>query len=134
MATKAQLFSTKLASRETADSSRLGLRSSLRRRIRGTKKYKLYNQEFSLFFEAHNVFDKKNLRGLGAYGAERIKTPCLDQLARESVVFDNAFADGLPTIPCRRCYQTGKSVVPGAACTKVRIRWISRPSASRASK
>jgi len=38
--------------------------------IRGTKKYKLYDQEFSLFFEAHNVFDKKNLRGLGAYGAE----------------------------------------------------------------
>ena len=38
--------------------------------IRGTKKYKLYGQEFSLFFEAHNVFDKKNLRGLGAYGAE----------------------------------------------------------------
>ncbi len=38
--------------------------------IRGTKKYKLYGQEFSLFFEAHNVFDKKNLRGLGAHGAE----------------------------------------------------------------
>ncbi len=38
--------------------------------IRGTKKYKLYGQEFSLFFEAHNVFDKKNLRGLGNYGAE----------------------------------------------------------------
>ena len=38
--------------------------------IRGTKKYKLYGQEFSLFFEAHNVFDKKNLRGLGTNGAE----------------------------------------------------------------
>jgi outer membrane cobalamin receptor len=38
--------------------------------IRGTKKYTLYGQEFSLFFEAHNVFDKKNLGGLGAYGAE----------------------------------------------------------------
>jgi outer membrane receptor protein involved in Fe transport len=38
--------------------------------IRGTKKYTLYGQEFSLFFEAHNVFDKKNLAGLGAYGEE----------------------------------------------------------------
>ena len=38
--------------------------------VRGTKKYKLYGQEFSLFFEAHNVFDKKNISGLGAYGAE----------------------------------------------------------------
>jgi outer membrane receptor for ferrienterochelin and colicin len=38
--------------------------------VRGTKKYTLYGQEFSLFFEAHNVFDKRNLTGLGAYGAE----------------------------------------------------------------
>jgi len=38
--------------------------------IRGTKKYKIYGQEFSLFFEAHNVFDKKNMRGLGNYGSE----------------------------------------------------------------
>ena len=38
--------------------------------IRGTKKYQLYGQEFSLFFEAHNVFDKKNMRGLGANGSE----------------------------------------------------------------
>jgi arylsulfatase A-like enzyme len=58
---------------------------------------------------------------VGAYGAERVKTPCLDQLAAESVVFDNAFADGLPTIPCRRVYHTGKSVLPGAA-------WIPHPA------
>jgi len=38
--------------------------------IRGTKKYKLYGQEFSLFFEAVNVFDKKNISWLGNYGAE----------------------------------------------------------------
>jgi len=38
--------------------------------LRGTKKYKLYGQEFRLFFEALNVFDKKNIAGLGAYGAE----------------------------------------------------------------
>ncbi len=58
---------------------------------------------------------------LGVYGAQRVKTPCLDQFAAESVVFDNAFADGLPTIPCRRCYHTGKSVVPRAA-------WIPHPA------
>jgi len=58
---------------------------------------------------------------LGAYGATRIKTPCLDALANQSVVFDNAFADGLPTIPCRRVYHTGKSVLPGAA-------WIPHPA------
>jgi len=67
------------------------------------------------------IADTLRLDHLGAYGAERIKTPCLDQLAAQSVVFDNAFADGLPTIPCRRCYHTGKSVVPGAA-------WIPHPA------
>jgi type II secretory pathway pseudopilin PulG len=38
--------------------------------LRGTKKYKLYGQEFRLFFEALNVFDKKEISTLGAYGAE----------------------------------------------------------------
>ncbi len=38
--------------------------------LKGTKKYKLYGQEFRLFFEALNVFDKKNVRRLGTYGAE----------------------------------------------------------------
>jgi len=38
--------------------------------LRGTKKYKLYGREFRLFFEALNVFDKKNVTGLGNYGAE----------------------------------------------------------------
>ena len=38
--------------------------------LRGTKKYRLYGQEFRLFFEALNVFDKRNVGGLGTYGAE----------------------------------------------------------------
>jgi len=67
------------------------------------------------------IADTFRLDHLGAYGATRAKTPCLDQMASESVVFENAFADGLPTIPCRRCYHTGKSVVPGAA-------WIPHPA------
>jgi len=67
------------------------------------------------------IADTFRLDHIGAYGPTRAKTPCLDQLAKESVVFENAFADGLPTIPCRRCYQTGKSVLPGAA-------WIPHPA------
>ncbi len=38
--------------------------------LRGTKKYQLYGQEFRLFFEALNVFDKRNILRLGTYGAE----------------------------------------------------------------
>jgi len=49
---------------------------------------------------------------LGCYGSTRIETPFLDKLAKHSVVFTNANAEGLPTIPCRRVYHTGKSVLP----------------------
>jgi outer membrane receptor for ferrienterochelin and colicin len=53
---------------EDMNSGRLPSHSILT--LKGTKKYKLYGQEFRLFFEAVNVFDKKNVRRLGAYGAE----------------------------------------------------------------
>lgn len=41
-----------------------------------------------------------------------VKTPNLDALAAESVVFDRCFAEGLPTIPVRRCVFTGKRSFP----------------------
>jgi len=67
------------------------------------------------------IADTFRLDHAGPYGSTRAKTPCLDELARQSVVFENAFADGLPTIPCRRVYHTGKSLLPGAA-------WIPHPA------
>ncbi|HUV62341.1 MAG TPA: sulfatase-like hydrolase/transferase, partial [Sedimentisphaerales bacterium] len=51
---------------------------------------------------------------LGCYGNTRVKTPNLDRLAAEGTLFANATAEGLPTIPCRRVYHTGKSVLPEA--------------------
>jgi arylsulfatase A-like enzyme len=51
---------------------------------------------------------------LGCYGSTRIKTPNLDKLAEEGALFVDASAEGLPTIPCRRVYHTGKSVLPEA--------------------
>ena len=51
---------------------------------------------------------------IGAYGNEWIETPCLDRLAAESVVFDDAYAEGLPTIPARRVIFTGRNIVPFA--------------------
>jgi hypothetical protein len=38
--------------------------------LKGRKRYKLYGQEFSLFFEALNVFDKRNPLNLGFNGNE----------------------------------------------------------------
>ncbi len=49
---------------------------------------------------------------LGAYGNTWIKTPNLDRLAAESVVFEDAYAEGLPTLPARRVMQTGRPIVP----------------------
>ena len=51
---------------------------------------------------------------LGCYGNARVKTPYLDKLAQESVLFTDVTTEGLPTIPCRRVYHTGKSVLPEA--------------------
>ena len=41
-----------------------------------------------------------------------VKTPNLDQLARESVVFDNAFGEGQPTLQIRRAFFTGRRSFP----------------------
>jgi len=49
---------------------------------------------------------------LGCYGSKSVKTPHLDALAGESVLFENFYADGLPTIPCRRVYHTGRTIIP----------------------
>ncbi len=51
---------------------------------------------------------------LGCYGGAKARTPNLDRLAAEGVVFRNVYADGLPTIPHRRVTWTGKSILPEA--------------------
>ena len=49
---------------------------------------------------------------LGCMGNKRVKTPCLDRLASEGVLFENAYAEGLPTGPERLVHLTGKFVLP----------------------
>jgi len=45
---------------------------------------------------------------LGCYGNDWIKTPNLDKLAKEGVLFENAYGEGQPTIPVRRAMMTGR--------------------------
>ncbi len=45
---------------------------------------------------------------LGCYGNDWIKTPNIDRLAKEGVLFENAYTEGLPTVPCRRAMHTGR--------------------------
>ena len=44
---------------------------------------------------------------LGCYGNDWIETPNIDRLAGESVIFDNAYPEGLPTLPVRSALLTG---------------------------
>ena len=45
---------------------------------------------------------------MGCYGNNWIKTPNMDRLAREGVLFENNYIEGVPTVPCRRSMLTGR--------------------------
>lgn len=49
---------------------------------------------------------------LGCYGNDWIKTPNLDNLASESAVFDYCYPEGLPTVPTRTTFFTGRFTFP----------------------
>jgi arylsulfatase A-like enzyme len=49
---------------------------------------------------------------LGCYGNKVVKTPNLDRLARNAALFENAYSEGLPTVPVRRCLMTGRFTLP----------------------
>jgi arylsulfatase A-like enzyme len=54
------------------------------------------------------MVDSLQFNYLGCYGNDWIKTPNIDRLAREGVLFENAYTEGLPTVPCRRAMHTGR--------------------------
>ena len=49
---------------------------------------------------------------LGCYGNTKVKTPNLDRFARNGILFENAYSEGLPTVPVRRAIMTGRSTLP----------------------
>ena len=49
---------------------------------------------------------------LGCYGNPWIETPNIDRLAEQSVIFENAYPEGLPTIPVRTALFTGQYTLP----------------------
>lgn len=51
--------------------------------------------------------DQQDLISLGCYGSKQVKTPNIDKLAREGVLFQNAFAQGAVCMPSRCCIATG---------------------------
>ncbi len=49
---------------------------------------------------------------LGCMGKKPVKTPCLDELASNGILFCEAYAEGLPTGPERIVHMTGKFTLP----------------------
>ncbi|MCS6861854.1 MAG: sulfatase-like hydrolase/transferase [Abditibacteriales bacterium] len=49
---------------------------------------------------------------LGCYGNDWIQTPYLDRLAAEGVRFNDFYGEGLPTLPARRVFYTGRRIFP----------------------
>lgn len=58
------------------------------------------------------MFDSLQFNYVGCYGNTWIKTPNMDRLAREGVLFENVYIEGLPTVPCRRAMHTGRFTLP----------------------
>src|SRR5512136_2578611 len=49
---------------------------------------------------------------LGCNGNEWIKTPNLDRLAKEGALFEQCYSEGLPTVPARTTFFTGRYTFP----------------------
>ena len=49
---------------------------------------------------------------LGCYGNAWIKTPNIDKFAQDSIIFENAYAEGCPTVPTRKALFTGRYTLP----------------------
>jgi len=58
------------------------------------------------------ILDSLRKDHVGCYGNSWIETPHLDAMAKESVVFDTAYPESLPTLPQRRAMHTGLRTFP----------------------
>ena len=52
--------------------------------------------------------DTSRVDHLGPYGSTRVRTPSLDAFAQQAALFENSYAEALPTLPCRRVFFTGR--------------------------
>lgn len=58
------------------------------------------------------MLDTLQYNYLGCYGNTTVKTPNLDRFARNGFLFENAYSEGLPTVPVRRAIMTGRYTLP----------------------
>ncbi len=60
------------------------------------------------------MLDTLQYNYLGCYGNKVVKTPNFDAFAKENILFENVYSEGLPTIPVRRAIMTGRYTLPFA--------------------
>ncbi len=65
------------------------------------------------------VLDSLRADHVGAYGGT-VQTPHMDRLAAESALFENAYAENLPTFPCRTAWWTGQFLFPSRGWTPLK--------------
>src|SRR5579862_946938 len=58
------------------------------------------------------VSDTFRADNLAAYGSQWVETPNLNRFAEQAVIFEDAYPEGMPTIPIRRTLYTGRRIVP----------------------
>lgn len=58
------------------------------------------------------IADSLRVDHLGCYGNEWIQTPNLDRFAAEATLFEHAYSEGLPTLPTRTAFWTGRFTFP----------------------
>lgn len=68
------------------------------------------------------MFDSLQFNYLGCYGNTWIETPNMDRLAREGVLFENCYIEGVPTVPCRRAMHTGRYTLPYAGWVPITMK------------
>ena len=58
------------------------------------------------------VSDTFRADNLAAYGSQWVDCPNLNRFAEQAVIFEDAYPEGMPTIPIRRQLYTGRRIVP----------------------
>jgi Sulfatase/TAT (twin-arginine translocation) pathway signal sequence len=58
------------------------------------------------------IIDSLRKDHIGAYGNDKIRTPNLDALAKDSLLFTQAYPESIPTICARRAIHTGLRTWP----------------------
>ena len=66
---------------------------------------------------------------LGCYGQKTLKTPNLDRMAREGVLFENCFVNGPVCVPSRKSVFSGLAVVPPGETREITLAYDLPPGA-----